>query len=128
MFCLIFFSDLFPSNSDSNLVGKKKAEYVDCKCFWGLFRDRNVTLREPIRFHTGQGDLHKRGLVTKFAGKNHFDWWKKGSICDEVGGQVSLSILYLFLFIGMLKLFINIFLVCPIWLTLFHFFKWYFIL
>ena len=71
-------------------AAKKKAEYVDCKCYWGLFRDRNVTLRHPIRFHTGQGEynLERRGRVTQYKGKDHLGWWKDGSTCDAIGGQV----------------------------------------
>ena len=28
---------------------KPKGGFVNCTCNWGLFRDRNVTLREPVR-------------------------------------------------------------------------------
>ena len=34
---------------------------VDCKCEWGLFRDRNVTLRKPVRMNHGMADLSKKG-------------------------------------------------------------------
>lgn len=66
---------------------RPKAEYVDCKCMWGLFRDRNVTLRKPIKIHHGMDDLSKKGWVEEFDGKKTLDWWVPGSKCDEVGGQ-----------------------------------------
>ncbi len=68
---------------------KPKQEYVDCKCNWGLFRDRNVTMRKPVRFLTGTTDLSRKGIVTEYDGKKELDWWKKGSHCDAVGGQDS---------------------------------------
>ena len=66
-----------------------KAEFIDCKCQWGLFRDRNLTMREPVRFMTGITDLGKKGIVTEYRNKNTLDWWKKDSLCDKVGGQDS---------------------------------------
>lgn len=71
----------------SALEHKEKAEFVNCKCNWGLFRDRNVTLRKPIKIHHGMEDLSKKGLVDEFDGKKTLDWWVPGSKCDEVGGQ-----------------------------------------
>ena len=68
---------------------KPKAEFVDCKCNWGLFRDRNVTMRKPIRIHTGVADLGLKGVVEEFDGANTLGWWKEGSQCDAVGGQDS---------------------------------------
>ena len=61
--------------------------FVDCKCNWGLFRDRNVTLRKPKKIHHGMDDLSKKGLMEEFDNKKTFDWWVPGSKCDEVGGQ-----------------------------------------
>ena len=61
--------------------------FLDCKCNWGLFRDRNVTLRKPKKIHHGMDDLSKKGLVEEFDNKKTFDWWVPGSTCDEVGGQ-----------------------------------------
>jgi len=46
-----------------------KAEFVDCKCEWGLFRDRNVTMRKPIKFLTGVSDLAKKGVVLEYNNK-----------------------------------------------------------
>jgi len=66
---------------------RPKAEYVDCKCLWGLFRDRNVTLRKPVKMHHGISDLSKKGWVKEFDGKDTMGWWKEGSQCDKIGGQ-----------------------------------------
>jgi len=66
---------------------RPKAEFVDCKCQWGLFRDRNVTLRKPLKIHHGMGNLSMKGWVEEFDGKKTLDWWLPGSKCDEVGGQ-----------------------------------------
>jgi len=68
---------------------RPKAEYVNCKCMWGLFRDRNVTLRKPLRIHHGMADLQKKGWVKEFDNSARLKWWKKDSKCDEVGGQDS---------------------------------------
>ena len=68
---------------------RPKAEYVDCKCMWGLLRDRNATLRKPLRIHHGMADIHKKGWVKEFDNSISLNWWKKGSKCDEVGGQDS---------------------------------------
>ena len=70
-------------------VPQPKAEFVDCKCQWGLFRDRNLTMRESVRFMTGINDLSKKGIVTEYRNKKTLDWWKEGSHCDVVGGQDS---------------------------------------
>ena len=51
-------------NHDS--ITKAKAAFVDCKCEWGLFRDRNVTLRKPVRINHGVNDLKKKGLVVEY--------------------------------------------------------------
>ncbi len=80
--------DLDPESEYYGLA-KPKAEFVDCKCQWGLFRDRNVTMREPIKFLTGVTDLAKKGVVLEYNGKTELGWWKKGSACDAVGGQDS---------------------------------------
>ncbi len=58
---------------------KPKAEYVDCKCEFGLFRDRNVTMREPITFFTGVTNLTKKGYVYKYNKKSTLGWWTPGS-------------------------------------------------
>ena len=53
-------------NTDFESMQKPKAEYVDCKCEWGLFRDRNVTLRKPVKMHHGMANLSKKGLMKEF--------------------------------------------------------------
>ena len=42
-----------PKDSMWEMLKKPKAEFVGCKCNWGLFRDRNVTMRKPIRIFSG---------------------------------------------------------------------------
>ena len=73
--------------ADFDSMEKPKAEYVDCKCEWGLFRDRNVTLRKPVRMNHGMNDLSKKGLVEEFDSSPTMNWWQPGSTCDKVGGQ-----------------------------------------
>merc|ERR1712183_579288 len=68
-------------NADFASMQKPKAEYVDCKCEWGLFRDRNVTLRKPVRIHHGMADLSKKGLIEEFNSSPYMNWWKTGSTC-----------------------------------------------
>jgi len=70
-----------------SLLEKEKGGFVDCKCEWGLFRDRNVTLRKPITVHHGMAELSKKGLVEQFNNEVNFGWWQEGSSCDQVGGQ-----------------------------------------
>jgi len=72
---------------DFSLIEKPKAEFVDCKCQWGLFRDRNVTLRKPVTIHHGMRNLTMKGWVEKFDNSTTMGWWEEGSICDQVGGQ-----------------------------------------
>jgi len=72
---------------DHAKITKDKQALVDCKCEWGLFRDRNVTLRKPVRMNHGMADLSKKGWVSEFDGSPVLNWWKKGSSCDAVGGQ-----------------------------------------
>ena len=40
---------------------KEKAAFVDCKCEWGLFRDRNGTLRKSVTINHGMNNLEKKG-------------------------------------------------------------------
>ncbi|XP_040564002.2 LOW QUALITY PROTEIN: lysosome membrane protein 2-like [Lepeophtheirus salmonis] len=75
--------------SEWDKLVKPKAEFMDCKCNWGLFRDRNVTLRKPIEFMSGISDLSDKGKVLAYDGKTELGWWKKGSTCDKVRGQDS---------------------------------------
>ena len=72
---------------DHDKITKEKAAFVDCKCEWGLFRDRNVTLRKPVTINHGMTDLSKKGWVSKFDSSPVLNWWKAGSECDKVGGQ-----------------------------------------
>lgn len=76
-------------NSEYAGLAKPKAEFVDCKCQWGLFRDRNVTMREPIEIFTGASDLRLKGVVKQFNDRETLGWWKAGSVCDAVKGQDS---------------------------------------
>jgi len=77
-----------PKDSKWEKQVKPKAEFIDCKCNWGLFRDRNITMRKPVRFHTGQNDkLGLKGVVTRYNNKNVLNWWQHGSVCDKVKGQ-----------------------------------------
>jgi len=77
-----------PKDSKWEKLVKPKAEYKDCKCNWGLFRDRNITMRKPVRFYTGQNDkLDLKGVVTHYNGKKELNWWEQGSSCDTVKGQ-----------------------------------------
>jgi len=67
---------------------KPKAEYLNCKCNWGLFRDRNITMRKPVTFLTGQNDkLNLKGVVTQYNNNDVLNWWQEGSVCDKVKGQ-----------------------------------------
>ena len=68
---------------------KPKAELVDCKCEWGLFRDRNVTLRKPLKVHHGVDDVSRKGWLEEFDGSDTLGWWEPGSECDAVAGQDS---------------------------------------
>ena len=76
-----------PEDSKWEKQVKPKAEIIDCKCNWGLFRDRNITMRKPVRFHTGQADLDLKGVVTSYNNKDILNWWQEGSVCDQVRGQ-----------------------------------------
>ena len=40
-----------------DFANKPQAEYVDCKCRWGLLRDKNVTLKKPVKMHYGMEEL-----------------------------------------------------------------------
>lgn len=77
--------DLRTMNHDS--ITKAKAAFVDCKCEWGLFRDRNVTLRKPVRINHGVNDLKKKGLVVEYDSSSNLNWWEPNSQCDAVGGR-----------------------------------------
>merc|ERR1719431_485803 len=74
-------------NADFDSMQKPKAEYVDCKCEWGLFRDRNMTLRKPVKMHHGMADLSKKGIVAEFDNSKTLNWWVPGSKCDQLAGS-----------------------------------------
>merc|ERR1719350_1370734 len=73
--------------ADFASLQRPKAEYVDCRCQWGLFRDRNVTLRKPVKMHHGMADMSKKGWVEEFDSSKTMNWWQPGSTCDKLGGQ-----------------------------------------
>lgn len=64
-----------------------KGGYVNCSCTWGLFRDRNVTLRKPVTMYHGMSDLSLKGRVKEYNGSPVMNWWVPGSKCDQLGGQ-----------------------------------------
>lgn len=66
---------------------KPKAGYVNCSCIWGLFRDRNVTLRKPVTIYHGNSDLKLKGRVKEYNRSPVMNWWVPGSKCDQLGGQ-----------------------------------------
>merc|ERR1719228_2587423 len=76
-----------PRTLDHDKITKEKAAIVDRKCEWGLFRDRNVTLRKPVTINHGMEELSRKGWVSKFDGSSELNWWAPGSECDKVGGQ-----------------------------------------
>ena len=69
-------------------MSKPKAEFIDCNCISGLFRDRNVTLRKPIQFMTGVSDIAKRGQIIEYNNSPTLNFWEKGSECDRVKGAL----------------------------------------
>jgi len=73
---------------DSIYRGKTlpKAEFINCTCNWGLFRGRNITLRKPIQFMTGVGDITKRGRILNYDTEPVLNFWEKGSKCDAIEG------------------------------------------
>ena len=76
-----------PKDSEWEKQVKPKAEFVDCKCQWGLFRDRNVTMRKPSMFMTGLEELADKGQMVEYDGSSSLGWWKSGSQCDAVKGN-----------------------------------------
>eukprot|EP00092_Neocalanus_flemingeri_P072462 GFUD01089209.1.p1 GENE.GFUD01089209.1~~GFUD01089209.1.p1 ORF type:complete len:607 (+),score=119.83 GFUD01089209.1:142-1962(+) len=70
-----------------SILEKPKAELVNCRCQWGLFRDKNVTIRKPVTINHGMKDLSMKGWVEQFDSSTTLGWWEDGSTCDQVGGQ-----------------------------------------
>ena len=78
-----------PKDSKYEKMVKPKAEIVDCKCQWGLFRDRNVTMRKPSMFMTGhsRSRLNLAGLIRTATLQ---------LICRSLGGCVTYAFCYKF--------------------------------
>ena len=38
----------------------------NCRCQWGLLRDRNVSLRNPISMLTGEDGMASRGRIASY--------------------------------------------------------------
>jgi len=74
-------------DADFEAWEKPKGGYENCSCIWGLFRDRNVTLRKPVTMYHGMSDLSKKGWVKEFDSSPVMNWWVKDSECDKLGGQ-----------------------------------------
>ena len=72
---------------DHNSLSKSRMGFVDCECEWGLFRDRNVSLRKSVMVNTGRMELTRKGWVEQYNGDTQLHWWRPGSSCDRVGGQ-----------------------------------------
>ena len=72
---------------DHNSFSKSRMGFVDCECEWGLFRDRNVSLRKSVTVNTGRMELKRKGWVEQYNGDNQLHWWRPGTSCDRVGGQ-----------------------------------------
>jgi hypothetical protein len=62
---------------------RPNAEYIDCKCQWGLFRARNNSVRISYNGRTG---FSKKGFVKDFDILTALNWWKPGSECDKAVG------------------------------------------
>merc|ERR1711892_1178525 len=69
-------------DADFAAMFRPKAEIVDCKCQWGLFRDRNVTLRKPLKIHHGMADLGKKGWVEEFDSSPIPPGWERSQPMD----------------------------------------------
>lgn len=57
-----------------------------CDCEWGLFRDRNVTLRKAIKMNHGAADITMKGKIEEYDNSPTLNWWQPGSQCDSVVG------------------------------------------
>ena len=74
-------------NLNFTFLQRPNPEIQDCKCKWGLFRHRNVTLRQPRTIHHGHGDQNMRGWLKDIDSSTTLNFWKTDSLCDQVGGQ-----------------------------------------
>lgn len=68
------------------IVSQDAAGETQCNCEWGLFRDRNVTLRKAIKMHHGAADITKKGYMEEYDNSPNMNWWQPGSQCDSVVG------------------------------------------
>ena len=61
----------------------------NCRCQWGLLRDRNVSLRNPISMLTGEGvgGMGARGVITAYNHSPRLGFWKDDSECDVIEGR-----------------------------------------
>jgi len=57
-----------------------------CDCEWGLFRDRNVTLRKAIKMNHGAADITMKGKIEEYDNSPTLNWWQPDSQCDSVVG------------------------------------------
>jgi len=64
----------------------ENGEISGCDCEWGLFRDRNVTLRKAIKMNHGAADLTMKGKIEEYDNSPTLNWWQPGSQCDSVVG------------------------------------------
>jgi len=64
----------------------ESGEISSCDCEWGLFRDRNVTLRKAIKMNHGVADITMKGKIEEYDNSPTLNWWQKGSQCDSVVG------------------------------------------
>lgn len=74
------------------MMSEDKDGNTNCDCEWGLFRDRNVTLRKAIKLHHGVGSLESKGRIVEYDDSASLNWWQPGSVCDTVGGQDSATL------------------------------------
>jgi len=64
----------------------ESGEISGCDCEWGLFRDRNVTLRKAIKMNHGAADITMKGKIEEYDNSPVLNWWQPGSQCDSVVG------------------------------------------
>jgi len=64
----------------------ENGEIESCDCEWGLFRDRNVTLRKAIKMNHGAADITMKGKIEEYDNSPTLNWWQPGSQCDSVVG------------------------------------------
>ena len=60
--------------------------YEDCKCMFGLLRDKKYALMGRLKIKTGFPDSSVKGETLEFDESRTLNWWKPESDCDAVGG------------------------------------------